>query len=105
MNIGIGKLSQQQNQSQTEFVPDDGDRLTQLFGDKSLELLSCFLVTDSTMQIKYKKKETDLRINRRAQMCKGASITALARIHLDQALRTLQRHGCQLIYSDTGVYK
>ena len=89
MNIGIGKLSQQQNQSQTEFVPDDGDRLTQLFGDKSLELLSCFLVTDSTMQIKYQKKETDLRINRRAQMCIGASITALARIHLDQALRTL----------------
>ena len=100
MNMGIGKFSQQPDQSQLEFVQNE-DRLTELFTDKQLEILSCFLVTGTTSQIQYKQKVTELRMNRKTQVCIGASVTAMARIHLDQSLRTLQSNGCQLIYTDT----
>ena len=46
MNMGIGKLSQNPNHSQEEFVQDE-QRLAQLLADKNLEILSCFNVTDT----------------------------------------------------------
>ena len=103
MNMGLGKLSQHPNQSQDEFVQEE-DRLAQLLCDNSLDILSCFNVTPTTMQVKYQKRLIDLRANRRTQVCIGAAVTAMARIHLDRALRTLQNNGCQLIYCDTGEF-
>ena len=98
LNMGIGKLSQNPNHSQEEFVQDE-QRLAQLLADKNLQILSCFNVTDTTTQVKYEKRLMDLRANRRTQMVIGAQVTAMARIYLDQSLRTLQNHGCQLIYT------
>ena len=101
-SIGIGKLSQHLNQSQTEFVQDPY-RVTELFTDNSLEISHCMLVNQNTLQIRYQKKETHLGVNRQAQTCIGAAVTALARIHLDQSLRAVQDQGCELIYCDTGT--
>ena len=70
MNMGIGKLSQHANQSQNEFIQDPY-RITELFTDNSLEILSCVVVNENTLQVKYKKRETDLKVNRRAQTCIG----------------------------------
>ena len=103
MNICIGKLSQSPNQNTVEFVRNE-DRVSQLFTDKSLEINSCFAVTDDCNQISYQKKDSYLRSNRRSQMCINASTTAFARIYLDQALRRLQDAGIEPLYCDTGVF-
>ena len=103
MNMGIGKLSQHSNQSKTEFVQNQY-RITELFTDPSLEIPSAMLINPNTLEVKYKTKETNLKVNLKAQTCIGAAVTALARIHLDRSLRTLQDRGCQLIYCDTGEF-
>ena len=103
MNICIGKLSQSPNQNTVEFVRNE-DRVSQLFTDKSLEINSCFAVTDDCNQISYQKKDSYLRSNRRSQMCINASTTAFARIYLDQALRRLQDAEIEPLYCDTGVF-
>ena len=102
--IGIGKLSQHQNQSQTEFTQDPY-RVTELFTDNSLEISHCMLVNENTLQIRYQKIETYLRVNRRAQTCIWATVTDLARIYLDKSMRAVQDQGCELIYCDTGKDK
>ena len=100
--IGIGKLSQRQNQSQTEYTHDQF-RITELFLDPRLEIINAMFINKDTLEVKYQTKETHLKVNLKAQTCIGAAVTALARIHLDQSLRTLQNQGCQLIYCDTGM--
>ena len=55
MNICIGKLSQSPIQKTVEFVQGE-ERRTQIFTDDSLEVSSCFAVTDSCDQITYQKK-------------------------------------------------
>ena len=101
LTIGIGKLLQHQNQCQTKFTQDPY-RVTELFTDNSLEISHCMLVNENTLQIRYQKRETYLRVNRRAQTCIGATVTALARIYLDKSMRAVQDQGCELIYCDTG---
>ena len=100
----IGKLSQHSNQNQTEFIQDQS-RITELFTNPSLDILNAMFVNQDTLEVKYKTKETNLKVNLKAQICIGASVTALARIYLDQSLRLLQAQGCQLIYCDTGMRK
>ena len=96
-----GKLSHSPIQNTVEFVRDE-QRVTQLFSDDSLEINSCFAVTDDCNQISYQKKDSYLRSNRRSQMCINASVTSFARIHLDKALRKLQEEGIEPLYCDTG---
>ena len=96
----LGKMAQSQNQSSVEFV-DTEERVTQLFSDKSLEINSCFSVTDNCLQISYKKKDEYARSNRKTQLFVNSTITALSRIYLDQSLRKLKANGATLIYSDT----
>ena len=98
----IGKLSQSPIQNTVEFVRNE-DRVTQLFTDKSIEINSCFAVSNDCNQISYQKKDCFLRSNRRSQMCINASTTAFARIYLDQALRRLQEAGMEPLYCDTGM--
>ena len=103
MNVVVGKLSQSQLRSRVEFVRHS-DRLTQLFADKTLEIKSCFSVADGCLQVAYEKKAEALRSNQKTKMCINSSVTALARIELDKALRMLQANGCSLVYSDTGKF-
>ena len=101
MNICIGKLSQSPIQKTVAFVQGEEWR-TQIFTDDSLEVSSCFAVTDSCDQITYQKKDSNLRSNRRSQMCVNASVTTFARIYFNQALRKLQAAGIEPLYCDTG---
>ena len=71
------------------------ERLSELFNDPSLEILSCFLATDNCMQVTYKKREDFLKLNRRAQMCLGASVCAKGRIFLYKAIQTLLANDCR----------
>ena len=100
MNIVVGKLSQSQMHSSVEFIRHE-DRVSELFSDPSLDIKTCFGVSDGCLQITYQKKGESLRPSRCSQMCINASVTSLARIKLDQSLRLLQENQCSLIYTDT----
>ena len=96
MNIAVGKMAQTQIQNSVEFV-DSEERLSQLFTDNSIDINSCFAVDENSLQISYKKKDSNLRANRKAQMCVNSAVTALSRIYLDQSLRSLLANGATLI--------
>ena len=83
-----------------EFVRHQ-DRVSELFWDKNLDIKSCFVVADGCLQITYEKKGELFRSNRKSQMVINCSVTSIARITLDKALRKLQANGCSLVYSDT----
>ena len=100
MNMCVGKMAQSPIQTTVEFVSDD-ERLTQIFCDKSLEIDSCFPISNGWDQVAYHKKDSFLRSNRKANMCVNATVTSLSRIYIDKALRKLQENGAELIYSDT----
>ena len=100
MNMCVGKMAQSPIQTTVEFVSDD-ERLTQIFCDKSLEIDSCFPISNGWDQVAYHKKDSFLRSNRKANMCVNATVTSLSRIYIDKALRKLQEDGAELIYSDT----
>ena len=85
LNQSIGKLSQSKLHSQVEFVYE-GSRLTQIFSDTTIEMTSAFLVTPSIMQVTYKKKDSCLSVNRRAQCIVNSMVTSFARQYLDSAL-------------------
>ena len=100
LNHSIGKFAQSQLKPTVEFVHHES-RLSEIFGDTSLDIISCFLVTPDTMQVTYQKKDTCLKVNRRAQCVLNSCVTSFARCFLDQALRSLEGAGASLLYVDT----
>ena len=97
LNQSIGKLSQHSLHPQTEYVHHES-HLSRLFADTTIEITSCILVTPTTMQVTYKKKESCLKVNRRSQIVINSQVTSYLRQVLDKALRTLERHGNKLLY-------
>ena len=59
MNIVVGKFSQTQMHTTTEFVRCE-DRLAELFCDSALEIKTVFAVADGCLQVNYQKKGESL---------------------------------------------
>ena len=97
----VGKLSQLQMHTIVKFLRHE-DRVSEIFSNPNIDVKSCFGVADGCLQVAYQKKGETIRPSRKSQMCINASVTAMARVKLDQCLRQLQTKGCSLIYSDTG---
>ena len=100
LNQSIGKLSQTTLKPSVEFVHHE-HRLSELFGDVTIDIISCFLVTPNTMQVTYQKKDSCLKVNRWAQCVLNSCITLYARQYLNWALRDLERARAELLYVDT----
>ena len=73
----------------------------QLYNDGTIDILSCFLVTEKTMQVTYQKKETNLKVNKRSQVVLNAYVTSLSRINMYRHLRLLEHKGADLLYIDS----
>ena len=100
LNISLGKFSQTDLHPQVEYVHEE-ERLSQLYNDGTIDILSCFLVTEKTMQVTYQKKETCLKVNKRSQVVLHAMVTSLSRVYMYRHLRLLERNGADLLYIDT----
>ena len=84
-----------------DFVCNN-DRLGEMFADSSIDIKSAFLVSNSTMQVNYEKKEAFIRDSRKQSPIINALICAKSRIYLYKAIRTVTAKSIELLYCDTG---
>ena len=82
----LGKFAQKHHHRTSEYV-NSPTRLAHIFNDKTLDISSCQLVTNSVAEVCYSKKSQLMPRNRKSSPIIGALITARARQFLDESIR------------------
>ena len=100
-NFSLGKISQQGNKTVTEFV-DSENRMTEIFCDSTLNVKSCFMLSDTMAQVSFERYAEDIKVSKKTVLTIGAQITSYSRQFLDEHLRLLLKNESnRLGYVDT----
>ncbi len=99
-NIGLGKLSQSCDKTNTRYASNWMDIAAVKYSDKE-ELISVFPVTDYLAEVKSRKKLQRLGLHQGVQPIVYSFVTAFARVKLLSDMRKIMKMGGRCFYTDT----